>query len=229
MTVEDLTGLGKALDTDVARRTYDEGLSPAIRNAGAFAGDLIQAFRLFTLPIQLAATAQFRLEKWLAEVRDRVPVDRQQDAPAEIAGPVLRCLMFVDDESHLQRMFMQILQLSIDKQHVHDIHPAFIKTVEQISTDEAVVLSLIQSEKMQKDFAASAVMIGFMTLENHLKKTERLAISLERLASMAICESGDWDLEDTWMKTTKTRGPSLRINLTKFGIRFLNCVVPKSS
>lgn len=229
MTSEDLTGIGKALDSEIAKRTYDEALSPALRSTGAFAGDVAEAFRLFTFPIQLAATVQNRLAQWLDQVRSRVPEERQQAAPAEIVGPMLLNLVFVDDESHLQKLFLQILQLSIDKQHVADIHPAFIKTVEQLSTDEAAILALIKCERLLGDYSPNAVVLGFETLETNLGKTQRLTIALERLSAMAVCESADWEFEDTWFDTRKVRGSSLQINLSKFGSLFVDCVVPSVS
>ena len=62
MSIDDLTGVGKALNSEVAKQTYQEALSPALRNAGAFVGDVLATFRLFTFPIQLAATAQDRFQ-----------------------------------------------------------------------------------------------------------------------------------------------------------------------
>ena len=74
--MEDLTGIGKIVDSEIAKRAYEDAASEPARQVGHLATDALKALRLFTAPIQLLATAQDRFERWLGDLRDSVPEDR---------------------------------------------------------------------------------------------------------------------------------------------------------
>lgn len=142
--MEDITGLGKLAESKLANSIYDDAASPAAREIGSAAADLLKTMRLFTAPFQLAAVAQDRFRRWLDEVRDRVPPERQVEAPPTIAGPALRAMQFMEEDNPLARMFVSLLSQAIDRDHQSGVHPAFVKVLEQISPDEALLLSKLR-------------------------------------------------------------------------------------
>lgn len=143
--MEDLTGLGKLAESQLVNQVYNEAGSPAAKELGKLAADTTKTLRLFTAPFQLAALAQDRFQIWLDEARNRVPSERQIEAPSHIAGPALRAMLFMEAEKPLAKMFVNLLSQAIDKDRVGDVHPGFVHILEQISPDEALLLYKMKS------------------------------------------------------------------------------------
>lgn len=145
--MEDLTGLGKVAesvaklaDTQLANKAYDDLATGPMREGGKGLTDFIKAFRLFLAPIQLLAVAQDRLAAFCDRVRARVPEDRQQEAAPSIALPILMDLRFMEDENLLTELYLNLLARAIDKERCNEAHPAFVKIIEQMSPDEAMIM-----------------------------------------------------------------------------------------
>ena len=77
-----------------------------------------------------------------------VPEDRQQAAPSHIAGPALQNLVFLDEDSPLAELYLELLKRAIDKERSNEAHPAFIKIIEQLSPEEAVLLFRFRGQRM---------------------------------------------------------------------------------
>ena len=144
--MEDVTGLGKLADSKVGKAVYDDALSPPMKEGGKMAEDLIKTLRLFTLPIQYFATWQDRLGRHLERVRNDVPPERQIEASPAIAGPILLALRYMEDDSLVTELFLNLLKRAIDRERVHEAHPAFPIIIEQLSPDEAMILYSLQEE-----------------------------------------------------------------------------------
>jgi hypothetical protein len=151
LTVDDLTGLGKlaesaakVADSKVAVRAYDDLLADAMKEGGEGLVELIKAFRLFTFPIQLLALAQDRLKRWCEEVRRCVPEERHIEAQPSIALPVLMNLRFMEEDNPLTELYLNLLARAIDKERVNEAHPAFVRIIEQLSPDEALILFILR-------------------------------------------------------------------------------------
>lgn len=138
--MEDLTGLGKIADSKLANNIYEDAGSPAIRELGGVAADLIKTMRLFTAPFQLAAVAQDRFKIWLDEARSRVPLEKQVEAPSNVSGPALRAMLFMEEKNPMAEMFVNLLSQAINKDAQQKVHPAFVNILEQICPDEALLL-----------------------------------------------------------------------------------------
>lgn len=143
--VSDLTGLGKLADSKLIQGLYkDLGKAGAIEQIGKFATDALKALRLFTASIQLRALGQDLLEKRLDQVRNKVPEERQIGAHPQIAGPILENLHYMVDGDILTEMYLNLLARAIDRDHVGEAHPAFVKIIEQLSPDEALIMLQIE-------------------------------------------------------------------------------------
>lgn len=138
--MEDLTGLGKALDSEVAKRSYDDAVSPGAKELGQATADILKGLRLFTAPFQMMGSWQDRLTARLDRVRQSVPEERQVECPANIAGPAIEALRFEEDDSICGRMFEELLAKAIDKETQGIIHPAFPKIIASMSPEEAHAL-----------------------------------------------------------------------------------------
>ena len=143
--VSDLVGLGKLADSKLVQSLYKDLEKAGVpEQSGTLLTDTINAFRLFTAPIQLLALGQDLLETRLERVRNKVPEERQIEAHPQIAGPILQNLRFMVDGDILTEMYLNLLARTIDRDRVGEAHPAFVKIIEQLSPDEALIILQIK-------------------------------------------------------------------------------------
>jgi len=147
--MEDLTGLGKLADSKVITKAYDDALHEPMREGGKFLLDAAKAFRLFLAPTQLLAVVQDRLAAFCERVRQRVPENQQVEAAQSIAIPILLSLKYMEDDNLLTELFLNLLTRAIDKERVSEAHPAFVRIIEQLSPDEAVLLYLLRNHDIR--------------------------------------------------------------------------------
>ena len=146
--VGDLVGLGKVANSKLVQNVYaDLNKAGATEQGAKLAADTIKALRLFTAPIQLLALGQDLLEKRLERVRNKVPEERQIEAHPQIAGPILQNLRFMVDGDILTEMYLNLLARAIDRDRVGEANPAFVKIIEQLCPDEALLLLKLRKER----------------------------------------------------------------------------------
>lgn len=141
--------IAKIVESEVAKRAYDQGLSGTISEIGKMGTNVVKTLRLFTLPLQLASTLQDRISASLNRVRDKVPVERQQQSPPQIAGPVFEHMRYLDEEDVLTQMFEELLARSIDRDRIKEAHPSFVHLISQLSRDEALILLELRSNNFE--------------------------------------------------------------------------------
>lgn len=143
----DTTGLARALDAEVVKRAYDEGLSPAVRQLGQGLGVIVEGLRLFTAPFALAATYNHRLAIWLEKVRDGVPREHQVECPPRIAGPVIQAMRFEDTGSTCAELYEKLLRTAIDGRTTSIAHPSYPRVIESMSNIDANLLWRLSIER----------------------------------------------------------------------------------
>ncbi|SMF66255.1 protein of unknown function [Alteromonadaceae bacterium Bs31] len=234
--MKDITGIGKVADSKLANKIYDDAGSPAVKQLGEMAADVTKTLRLFTAPFQLAALAQDRFSIWLSEVRNRVPGERQIEAPPQISGPALRAMLFLEENNPLVSLFVNLLSKAIDKESVEEVHPSFVFVLEQISADEALLLF-----KLREVAVAGANRCHHLGSDDrepytetitNLEKEEfispdQIAMYLEHLESMNLLRQFGGDGERVEIPKEKPEWENFRwFVLTEFGSQFLRVCVP---
>ncbi len=150
--IGDLTGAGEIINSQIAKWTYKDGLSPAVKQVGALTADTLKSLRLFTAPLQLLAAYQDRFEKFCDRVRERVPESEQCDAAPEIARPVMEAFAYTSDGSPMMSMFEELMAKAIDKHEAKKLSPQFAEIVKSLSPLQALLISrLRQIEQFTDD------------------------------------------------------------------------------
>lgn len=207
--------VAKIVESEVVNKAYDDLAASPLREGGKFLTDLAKSFRLFTAPIQLLAVAQDRLAAFCDRVRAKVPEDRQQEAAPSIALPVLMDLRFMEDENPLTELYLNLLARAIDKERCNEAHPAFVKIIEQLSPDEAMVLwhfrqtehwNLTEYEGCDAEFPTGT-----------LAEPRKLQSYIEHLKALSL-------LKVLFIKLDGKHN----IRLTKFGKQFIQACVPEN-
>ena len=139
--------LGKIIEK-IPEKLYEDMLSDSAKEASKIGVDLVKTTRLFLAPLQITAAFQDRLESLIKRVAARVPEDRYIEAPAELVGPAIEKMKYIDESNPLWQMFEELLSRSVDKTEVSNVHPAFVHIISQLSRDEAFILYKLR----EKDF-----------------------------------------------------------------------------
>ena len=72
MELEKITNI---LGAETVKKIYEDAAAPAVQEAGKMAADVVNTLRLFTAPIQLAASYQDRLTRHFENVRSPYKID----------------------------------------------------------------------------------------------------------------------------------------------------------
>lgn len=132
----------------VVEKGYDDLLSGTVKEVGGLGTDIAKTARLLLAPVQLAAAFQDRFRRMVERIAAKVPEERRIEPAAEVVGPALDQMQFLDDKSPLWLMFETLLEKSIDEEATNSVHPSFTFIISQLSRDEALILYLLS----QSDF-----------------------------------------------------------------------------
>lgn len=139
-----LEGLEKVLPVE---KIYDDLASPATKEIGSAVRNAVKASRFLLAPIDYLAAQHDRWESFLKRVSDQVPEERLIDAHPQIAGKAIEGLKYLEQESILAELFINLLARAIDKDRVSEAHPAFASIISQISPDEAFILFTLSKKQ----------------------------------------------------------------------------------
>ncbi|MBJ6926817.1 DUF4393 domain-containing protein [Vibrio cholerae] len=231
-----LEDIGKSLPIE---KIYDDLASDTVREIGDLAKNTVKAARCVLAPIDYLATQQDRFQRYLKRVNDKVPEDSQINAHPQIAGPIMNGLKYVEEESIITEMFLNLLARAIDKDRVNEAHPAFVNIINQLSPDEAKILYYFERKqyklKQRSTYYPSSNTFGPRTTINNEFPTERLMyptnyfMYLDHLHSLNL--AGVWQtgnqqptysggMQDGVIITSATQ-------LTPFGQLFIKACVPE--
>lgn len=106
--------------------------------------DIIPKFldSALTPVIKAKARRDNNLKLFLEDLNKKVneiPEDKLQEPPLNIVGPALDDVAkFYYDEEYLRKLFANLIASSMNKDCY--VHPSFIKTIEQLSPDDAKII-----------------------------------------------------------------------------------------
>lgn len=139
----------KLLPANVIEKAYDDLASQPAKEGSKIAVDLVKTARLLLAPFQLTAAFQDRFEQAVERIRTKVPEDRRRQAPAEIAGPAIQHMQYLDEDNPLWQMFEELLTRSVDSETVSKVHPSFAHLISQLSRDEAMILYRLRTDEFE--------------------------------------------------------------------------------
>lgn len=140
-------GIEKLLPANVVEKAYDDLASQPAREGSKIAVDVVKTVRLLLAPFQLAAAFQDRFERVIERIAMEVPEDRQIQAPAEVVGPAIQYMQYLNEGNPLWQMFEELLTCSVDSVAIAKVHPSFVHLISQLSRDEAMILYQLQTDE----------------------------------------------------------------------------------
>jgi hypothetical protein len=223
-----------------AEQIYGDAAQPALQQIGASLEKVTKAARFLLAPLEYLAAQHDRWERYLARISDNVQRDNMIEGHPQILIPALEGLGFCQEDSLVAEMFINLLSKAIDRTKLDLAHPAFAKIIQQLSSDEAVILYYLKTKsywvKEQCDFDHSKHLFFNRRIISEefptgsLSFPNNLWLYMDHLYSLNV--GGTWQVgnqEAMIDEATKTQ-TGVYINserrLTPFGQLFCTACVP---
>lgn len=219
--MDDLTGLGKVIESQLARDLYQDAFAGGAKQVGATLEDTAKALRLFLAPIRLLAMAHDRLERYCEKASSAVPKERQIEASPSIAGPILIELRFMEEGNPIAELYVNLLSRAIDRDRKDEAHPAFVKIIGLLSPIEALLLNRLGLGPFTVHFYFDTERGGWnsnniVASEFQSDELELLAMSLDRLRLLGLLDY-DAHHQNIDFEAGRIMG---NVELTQFGRMF---------
>jgi hypothetical protein len=131
----------------VAAKVYPDVIQPTAKKAGEalenvanLAATSLRSLNTIALAVNLLHD---RLDGWLKEKLGGVPPENIKPPPANIAGPAVLQLAFIQDDerlNELRNLYVELLASAMNTARESLAHPAFVDVIKQLSPEEAKLL-----------------------------------------------------------------------------------------
>jgi len=221
-------------------QVYRDAAQPALKQIGASLEKVTKAARFLLAPLEYLAAQHDRWERYLERISNNVEKDNMIEGHPQIVVPALEGLSFCQEESLIAEMFVNLLSKAIDKTKLDLAHPAFAKIIQQLSSDEAIILYHLNKKpyrvKEQSDFNHSKHLFFNRRIISEEFPTASLSFPtnlwmyMDHLHSLNV--AGTWQVgnQETIIDETTKDQTGVYINsdrrLTPFGQLFCMACVP---
>lgn len=130
----------KLIPPEVLKEIYKDAASKPLIEASNLGTDLIKTGRLLLAPLQLGSALQDRFSHFLKEKVSKIPDEKLIEPPAQIIGPSLEKMRYIEEDSPLWKMFEELILKAVNKDDIDKAHPSFVHIIGQLSHDEALLL-----------------------------------------------------------------------------------------
>jgi hypothetical protein len=233
-------GMEKLLPAKVVEKAYADLASQPAKEVSKIAVDLVKTARLLMAPFQLTAAFQDRFERVVERIRTKVPEDRRQQAPAEIVGPSIQQMQYLEEDNPLWQMFEELLTSAVDSEAVSKVHPSFAHLIAQLSRDEAEVLYRLRSGEFnvtdtldlnRKENRFENLIVEESSIPTaDLWQPAQVGLYYSHLSSLSLVEwpvhKQDPIRNDEGVQTGLRRFSTMR--LTEFGRLFVSACIPEA-
>lgn len=164
-----LNEISKALikvDTKILELVYKDLAQPGVQKVGMCLSTVLGLGNTVLLPIKLLnEKARILYQRHMDKYKDnleKIPNNDLVEVEPEIGVPILQNLEYTSNEK-LSDLYINLLTNASDKKYVINTHPRFVKIIDNISPDEALILEKLN----QRDDVHDT--IPFITLRLHIK------------------------------------------------------------
>lgn len=141
-----LDTIGKALDSKLVNKTYDDAIHKSALTVGNAIAGVIRFVALpFTFLGMTAKQLEIKYEAFIREAINNVPEEKRVLPQPAIASTVLDRVKFVFDDNNLRTLYGNLLSKSMNSDYQNDLHISFAYILSEISPYEARLLERINS------------------------------------------------------------------------------------
>ncbi|POE18476.1 MULTISPECIES: DUF4393 domain-containing protein [Pectobacterium] len=144
-SIDAVTGLVKAIPI------YEDLFQPAARELGKGLTVIAKSVNVVLAPLGVMVWGYERIQaQFLPKVLDKLKNTKPEDIippKPNIAVPTIEALRYTANDESLSYLFAGLLASSMDKNKASKAHPAFVEIIKQLTTDEAIIISIIKEKK----------------------------------------------------------------------------------
>jgi hypothetical protein len=160
-TIDAVTGLVQAVPV------YQDAMQPAAKQIGKSLETVSKTVNIALAPIKALVWGYEKIEEFIStrvsEKLKNVPEENIVTPPPQVAGPTVEALRYAGHDENLRELYANLLATSMDKETVKNAHPAFVEILKNITSEEAIILTLFKNVS-----SYPAVDInGFFTLDDN--------------------------------------------------------------
>lgn len=122
---------------------YEDVAQPALKKVGVALGTIID---LGMFPLTLLDIKRNDFLNKFSKKLDNIDDERIIPVPPEISVPVVQFLSYYTNND-LRELFLNLLSKCANTETVSSAHPSYIKIIQSISADEAIILRYINERK----------------------------------------------------------------------------------
>ncbi|MCK4664689.1 MAG: DUF4393 domain-containing protein [Bacteroidales bacterium] len=165
---EPLNEISKSLikiDAKVLELVYKDLAQPSVKKVGKSLSTVLGLGNTVLLPIKLLnEKAKILYQRHMESYKQKleyVPIEDIKEVEPEIGVPILENLESTTNEK-LSELYINLLANSSDKKYAKEVHPRFVRIIENIVPDEARILEYLDK------FRNIHETIPFITLRLHI-------------------------------------------------------------
>ncbi len=124
---------------------------------------IAKAVKIALAPVEATVWGYEKVREWLPIRVTALLAERKTteiiSPPLSISGPLTLNIVFASEESELREMYANLLASAMDKNTAGEAHPSFVTVIQQLTADEARIIShiaLIPSEWPRWNGSSSA-------------------------------------------------------------------------
>ena len=161
-----LAKAGGAMAVELAKDIYQDALRPTLEPLGTTTGRVVKAA---LSPVRGLVWTFEKIEEWVvARVTRLLGENPEVVAPdPRVAAPILLQLSYSMDEPTVREMYARLLATAMDSARAHLAHPSYVRIVEQLNRDEALILQYVNSH-------SEAIVVAKASGERHVGPSLRV-------------------------------------------------------
>lgn len=233
---------------------YNDLLSPAARELGEGLATIAKAVKISLAPIEATVWGYEKIREWLSVRVTCILADRKATditaPPLSVSGPLTLQMVFSSGEPDLREMYANLLASAMDIRTASGAHPSFVTLIQQLTADEAKIISYIAllgkdwpgwqgqvdaASGSEKDLWEKMTRLCTNAKIAHSEKAEIYIENLLRLRLLRHDTSSEAQYQPEGGDDYGTWGPHIItdeyefIELTAYGRAFISACVPDSS
>jgi len=134
------SGWARAVD-EIAAPFYRDAVEPGAKELGRAVARILRMVNVGLSGVEtVGAFFRARLEPRLR----RIPHEHRNEAPKlNVVGPAVESVRFTSEDDELQDLFANLIARAMDKRVAARAHPAFVRIINDLTSDEAKILRAI--------------------------------------------------------------------------------------
>ncbi|RRO02421.1 MULTISPECIES: DUF4393 domain-containing protein [Pectobacterium] len=197
-TINAVTGLTQSVSV------YQDLIQPAAQELGKGLAVIAKSINSALLPLRVMVWKIDDIErKFIPKVTEKLKDTKPEDIitpKANIAVPLIEALRYSGDDDFISDVFANLLASAMDKNKADNIHPSFVEIIKQLSSNEAVIIKLINDKysipiidvnaKMnatggEAPFIRNYSLVG---VEAGINSHQKFSMYVDNLCRLGICE-----------------------------------------